>query len=236
MKMSLNRSMLLVSGNSPKRLQDAAVFNPGLLVLDLADEVKDEDKDSARLLVREAIRFLDYEKVKLAVRINTLKSGFGTKDIEVISRVKPEAFLIPQASVEQLQDVEIMLALAEKEGALESGGIKLIPVIETVKALDGISSILSVSSRIVGAFFNADGLAKELGMTRTQEGDEILYARSKVAIACRAAGLNSFDTVFTESNDEEGLLKDARKARNLGFSGKAAINGRQIEIINHVFA
>lgn len=234
--MSLNRSMLLVSGNNPKQLQDAAVFRPDLLVLDLADGVKDEDKDSARLLVREAVRFLDYEKVTFAVRINTLKSGFGTKDIERIAHVKPEAFLIPQASVEQLQDVEIMLALAEKEAALESGGIKLIPVIETVKALDGISSILSVSSRIVGAFFNAEGLAKELGITRTQEGDEILYSRSKAALACRAAGLNCFDTVYTESNDEEGLLKDARKARNLGFTGKAAINGRQIEIINRVFA
>lgn len=234
--MSLNRSMLLVPGNSPKRLQDAAVFNPDLLVLDLVDEVKNEDKDSARLLVREAIRFLDYEKVNLAVRINTLESGLGQKDIEVIARVKPDALLISQASVEQLQDIEIMLALVEKEAGLESGGIKLIPVIETVKALDGISFILSFSSRIKGAFFNAEGLAKELGMTRTSGGEEILYARSQVAISCRAAGLNSFDTAFNDGGDEEGLSKDARKARNLGFTGKAAINGRQIEIINNVFA
>lgn len=234
--MNVNRSMLLVPGNSPKSLQDAAVFNPDLLVLDLADEVKNEDKDSARLLVREAIRFLDYEKVRLAVRINTLESGWGQKDIEVIARVKPDAFLIPQASVEQLQNIEIMLALVEKEAGLDSGGIKLIPVIETVKALDGISFILSFSSRIMGAFFNAEGLAKELGMNRTSEGEEILYARSQIAIACRAAGLNSFDTAFNDGSDEEGLSKDARKARNLGFTGKAAINGRQIEIINNVFA
>jgi len=233
--MSHYRSMLIMPGNSPKRLQDASVFNPDLLVLDLKG-VKDEEKDSARLLVKEAIGFMDYEKVKIVVRINTLESGFGAKDIEVIARVKPAALMLPQASVEKLQDVEKILAGVEKEAGLEPGKILLFPVIETVKALENVSSILSVSTRVVGAFFNADGLAQELGMTRTKDGEEILYARSKVAMACRVAGLDSFDTPYNDGNDTEGLEKDAGKARNLGFTGKAAINGRQIDIIHRVFA
>jgi len=228
--------MLIIPGNIPKRLQDAPVFNPDILVLDLANGVKDEEKDSARLLVKEAIDFMDYEKVQIVVRINTLESGFGTKDIEMISCVNPTALMVPQASVEQIQAVEMILAAVEKAAGLEPGKIQLFPVIETAKALEDATAILSASTRIDGALFNADGLAKELGITRTQNGEEILYARSKVAMACRVAGLDSFDTAYNDVNDLVGLEKDANKARNLGFTGKSAINGRQIDIIHRVFA
>ncbi|AHF05987.1 HpcH/HpaI aldolase/citrate lyase family protein [Desulfitobacterium metallireducens] len=234
--MSHNRSMLIISGNSPKRLQDASVFNPDLLVLDIADQVSNEEKDSARLLVKEAISFMDYENVKIVVRINTLESGFGAKDIEVIAKVKPTALMVPQANADLLQDVERLLDRVEKEAGIEQGKIQLFPVVETAKALEDVSSILSASTRVAGVFFNADGLAKELGITRTKEGEEILYARSKVALACHIAGLDSFDTPYNDGNDLEGLEQDATKAHNLGFSGKAAINGRQIDIIHRVFA
>lgn len=108
-------------------------------------------------------------------------------------------------------------------------------MIETVEALENISSVLSASPRVNGVFFNAEGLARELGINRSKEGDEILYARSKVAMACRAAGIKSFDTVFTDVNDIEGLEKDSLNARNLGFTGKAAIDGRQIDTIHKIF-
>lgn len=234
--MSHDRSMLIISGNSPKGLQDASVFNPDLLVLDLADQVSDQEKDSARLLVKEAMGFMDFENVKIVVRINTLESGFGAKDIEVIAKAKPAALMLPQASIEMLQNVEKLLNGIEKEAGLEQEKIKLIPVIETVKSLEDVSSILSASTRVSGAFFNADGFAKELGITRTKVGEEILYARSKVALACRLAGLDSFDTSYNDGNDSEGLEQDATKAHNLGFSGKAAINGRQIDTIHRIFA
>ncbi|WP_407313567.1 HpcH/HpaI aldolase/citrate lyase family protein [Desulfosporosinus sp. SB140] len=233
--MNRNRSMLIIPGNNPKRLQNAPVFNPDLLVLDLADGVKIEDKDCARLLVREAIGFMDYEKVQIVVRINPLQSDFGAKDIDLISQVKPVALMIPQASVEHLQNVEKLLAAAEEKVGIEHGSIRLIPVIETVKALEEVSSVLNASTRVISAFFNAEGLAKEMGITRSKEGNEILYARSKVAMACRVAGLNSFDTAFTDGNDYEGLEKDSFIARNLGFTGKAAIDGRQIDIVHKIF-
>ncbi|HZK53725.1 MAG TPA: aldolase/citrate lyase family protein [Desulfosporosinus sp.] len=234
--MSHNRSMLIIPGNSPKRLQDAPVFNPDILVLDLANGVKDEEKDSARLLVKEAIDFMDYERVQIVVRINTLESGFGAKDIEMISCVNLTGLMIPHANVEQIQEVEQILAVVEKETGLEQGKIQLFPVIETVKSLEDTSAILSASRRVAGAFFNGDGLAKELGITRTQDGEEILYARSRVAMACRVAGLDSFDTAYNDVNDLEGLEMDANQTRNLGFTGKSAINGRQIDIIHRVFA
>lgn len=234
--MSHNRSMLIIPGNNPKRLQDAPVFNPDILVLDLANGVKDEEKDSARFLVKEAIDFMDYERVQIVVRINTLESGFGAKDIETISCVKLTGLMLPHASIKQIQEVEKILAAVEKEAGLEQGKIQLFPVIETVKSLEDTSAILSASTRVAGAFFDGDGLAKELGITRTQDGEEILYARSRVAMACRVAGLDSFDTAYNDVNDLEGLEMDANKTRKLGFTGKSAINGRQIDIIHRVFA
>ena len=233
--MDQKRSMLIIPGNNPKRLQNAPVFNPDLLVLDLADSVETEDKDSSRLLVKEAISFMDYERVQIVVRINTLQSGFGTRDIELITKVKPVALMIPKANAEGLQIVEEVLANSEEKYGLKSGSIRLIPVIETALALEEVSSVLSASSRVSGAFFNAEGLAKELGIIRSKKGDEIIYARSKVAMACRVKNLNSFDTAFTDGNDYEGLETDCLTAHNLGFTGKAAIDGRQIDTINKIF-
>jgi citrate lyase subunit beta / citryl-CoA lyase len=233
--MSQNRSMLIIPGNNPRRLQNAPVFNPDMLVLDLEDGVNSKDKDSARLLVKEAISFMDYEKVQIVVRINSLESGLGAKDIEVISQVQPFALMIPQATAERIQNVEKLLVAAENKTGLKQESIHLIPVIETVAALEEVSSIIKASTRIISVFFNAEGFTKELGVTRSKEGDEILYVRSKIAMACRVAGLNSFDTAFTDGNDYEGLEKDSLSARNLGFTGKAAIDGRQIDTIHKIF-
>ncbi|MGI6448727.1 MAG: HpcH/HpaI aldolase/citrate lyase family protein [Desulfitobacteriia bacterium] len=230
------KSILFVSGNDPKMLQDAAVFGSDGLVFDLEQAVAAEEKDSARLLVKEALRFLDYSSVDVIVRINPLCSGFGEKDIELIARERPFALMVPKASAEQITQIASKLAQIEKEEGIPAGGIKLIPVIETAYALQYVHQIVTASPRITGAFLNAEGLTADFGMQRTKEGEEILYARSRVVVACRAEKLNAIDTPYMDSNDYEGLEKDSYRARNMGFTGKAAINGRQIETIHRIFS
>lgn len=229
------RSLLFISGNSPKSIQEAPVFNPDAVVFDLGDRVAIQDKDSARYLVKEALSFLDYSKVEVMVRINPLDTEFGTKDIDLIARVKPGALIIPKATPEALLEIEARLTTIENEEGFQGGAIELIPTIETAFGVEYINKLITCSSRISAFWFNAEGLLAEFGSKRTKEGNELLYARSRIGIACRAAGIEVIDTLFLDGNDYEGLEKDALRARSLGFSGKAALDGRQIDTIHAIF-
>lgn len=229
------RSLLFISGNSPKSIQDAPVFNPDVVVFDLVDRVSAQDKDSARYLVKEALNFLEYSKVEVMVRINSLDTAFGIKDLNLIARVQPSALIIPKATPEALLEIETRLTTIENEEGFQEGAIKLIPTIETAFGIEYINSIITCSTRISAVWFNAEGLLQEFGSERTKEGEELLYARSRIGIACRAEGIEVIDTLFLDGNDDEGLEKDASRARSLGFSGKAALDGRQIDTIHAIF-
>ncbi|CAA7601951.1 Citrate lyase beta subunit-like [Acididesulfobacillus acetoxydans] len=229
------RSMYFVSGNEPKMLQNAPVFDPDSIVIDLARRVPATEKDSARILVKEALRFLDYSNVEVIVRINPLSSEYGLKDVKTIAPVKPYAFMIPKARAEDIQALANLLSEIEKAQGFEEESIKLIPMIDNIVGLESVHSTINASSRVTAAFLNAEDLAADYGSKRTKEGDEILYARSKVSMACRAAGIEVIDTPYMDINDSEGLEMDTEKANLLGFTGKAAIDGRQVETINIVF-
>lgn len=232
----LRRSMYIVSGNIPRFLQDAPVFAPDAIIFDLAEKVGPAEKDAARILVKEALSFLDYSDVEICVRINSLDSGYGLDDLEMISRVKPDSILVPRATEEQLVEIGRILTHIEKEENFPQGSIRLIPVIQTAYALAYVSRIIKASPRVSGAYFNAEGLAADLGIPRVKDSDQIIYARSRIAIACRAERFDAIDTPHMDGDDSEGLIQDATKARYLGLTGKAALDGRQIDVINEIFS
>ena len=232
----LRRSMLFMPGNNPGMLQDAAILGADSIILDLEDAVSLTEKDSARILVREALKTIDYSQVEVVVRVNPLDTEFGPQDVEVIARVKPDTLLIPKANEEAIKLVDKMLDQIETEEGYLAGSIKLIALIETALGLENVYSIIQASKRIVAVLLGGEDLTSDLGIERTKEGEEIFYARNKVATACRALKVDSIDTPFTDSLDYEGLAKDTAKAKSLGLTGKSAINPRQIEIIHSVFA
>jgi citrate lyase subunit beta / citryl-CoA lyase len=229
------RSLLFISGNSPKGIQDAPVFDPDAVVFDLNDRVSIDNKDSARYLVKEALHFLDYSKVEVMVRINPLDTEFGAKDVDLVARVKPNAIIVSKATSEGLVEIDHKLTQIEKEEGFPEGTIELIPALETAFSIEYVKKIITSSPRITAAWFNAEGLLAEFGSKRTKTGEEILYARSRIGIACRAEGIDVIDTLFLDGNDYEGLEKDALQSKSLGFTGKAAFDGRQIDIINLLF-
>lgn len=229
------RSLLFISGNSPKSMQEAPVFNPDAVVFDLVERVSTENKDCARYLVKEALHFLDYSKVEVMVRINSLDTEFGAKDIDSIARVKPNALIISKATPEVLLEIDATLTQIEKEEGFLGEAIKLIPAIETAFGIEYINKLITSSSRISAVWFNAEGLLEEFGSKRTKEGEELLYARSRIGIACRAEGIEVIDTLFLDGNDYEGLERDALRARSLGFTGKATLDGRQIDTIHAIY-
>lgn len=232
----LRRSMLFMPGNNPGMLQDAAILGADAIILDLEDAVSLTEKDSARILVGNAIQYLDYSQVEVVVRVNPLDTEFGSADVNMIARVKPDTLLIPKADAEEIKLVDRMLAKIEEEENYPLGSIKLIALIETAWGLETIYDVIKASRRMTGVLLGGEDLTSDLGIKRTKEGDEIFYARNKVATVCRALKVDAIDTPFTDTNDYEGLAKDTAKAKSLGLTGKSAINPRQIETIHAVFA
>jgi len=233
---TLRRTMLFMPGNNPGMLQNAAILGADSVILDLEDAVSLTEKDSARILVREAIKTIDYSQVEVVVRVNPLDTEFGPLDVDMIARVKPDTLLIPKANEEGIKLVAQLLDKIEKEEGFAAGSIKIIALIETALGLENVYSIIRVSKRVVGVLLGGEDLTADLGIERTKEGQEIFYARNKVATVCRALKVDAIDTPFTDINDYEGLERDTAKAKGLGLTGKAAINPRQIEIIHSVFA
>jgi citrate lyase subunit beta / citryl-CoA lyase len=232
----LRRTMLFMPGNNPGMLQNAGILGADSIILDLEDAVSLTEKDSARILVREAIKNVDYSGVEVTVRINPLTTEFAREDIDVIGRIKPDALMVPKATEEELIEVHSILDKIEEEEGFEKGSIKLIPLVESAYGVENVYNIIKASNRVTAILLGGEDLTSDLGIKRTKEGEEIFYARNKVAVACRAMKIDSIDTPFTDTNDFEGLEKDTRKAKSLGMTGKASINPRQIDTIHSVYA
>jgi citrate lyase subunit beta/citryl-CoA lyase len=232
----LRRTMLFMPGNNPGMLLNAGILGADSVILDLEDAVSLTEKDSARILVREAIKNIDYSNVEVVVRVNPMDGEFGEEDVNVIARVKPDTLLVPKADEEAIRIVDEMVSKIEAEEGFEAGIIKIIPIIETAFGLETVYDVIKASKRVTAVLLGGEDLTADLGIKRTKEGEEIFYARNKVATACKALRVDSIDTPFTDTNDYEGLAKDTAKAKSLGMTGKAAINPRQIDTIHSVFA
>lgn len=232
----LRRSMLFMPGNNPGMLQNSGILGADSIILDLEDAVSLTEKDSARILVRNAIKTLNFYGSEVVVRVNPLSTEYGEKDILEIAAVKPDVLMIPKATEEDLEAVDRMLGKIERQRGFEKGSIKLFPLCETAYGLENIYSVIKSSNRVIGVLLGAEDLTTDLGIKRTKEGDEIFYARSKVSAACKALKVDAIDTPFTDLTDCDGFIRDISRAKSLGMTGKAAINPRQIDTIHDVFA
>jgi citrate lyase subunit beta / citryl-CoA lyase len=232
----LRRTMLFIPGNNPGMLQNAGILGADTVILDLEDAVSIAEKDSARILVRSAIKNVNFYDTEIVVRINPLTTEYGREDVYEIGSAKPGAILVPKATSEDMEEVDEMLSKVERKNGFKLGSIKLFALVESAFGVENVYEIIKSSKRIIGVLLGAEDLTADLGIKRTKVGEEIFYARSKVSTACRALRVDSIDTPFADMEDREGFIKDIGMAKSLGFTGKAAINPRQVDIIHEVFA
>lgn len=232
----LRRTMLFIPGNNPGMLQNAGILGADSIIFDLEDAVSLQEKDSARILVSKAIREVDFGNCEVVVRINPLNSPYGRADLEAIAAARPDTIIIPKADAEQIQLAAVMLDALESVNEIKSGMTKLIPLIESAYGLETIAEVIRSSSRNVAILFGGEDYTADMGVRRSKAGEEIFYARNRVATACKAFALDAIDTPFTDVDDLSGLSEDTLKARDLGFTGKAAINPRQVDAIHRAFA
>ncbi len=206
------------------------------VIFDLEDAVSPDEKDAARLLVRNTLRYMDFAGCERIVRVNSVDSDYFKKDLEAILPEHPDMILLPKTScaADVLEADRYMTELEQRLG-LEKCSVFIIALLETATGVENAYEIAASSERLKALFLGAEDLTADLQCVRTKEGKEIEYARQRLVMAGRAAGVDVYDTPFTDVNDDEGIVTDAAYAKSLGFSGKAAISPRHVEAINHAF-
>jgi citrate lyase subunit beta/citryl-CoA lyase len=164
-------------------------------------------------------------------------TGFTAQDCEFVIQKGLDGIMLPKVeSKEDVLDPEKIIEKLEKERGMELGSIVLIPTLETAKGVINVYEIATASKRIIAIGFGAVDFTRDMGTSLSKEGTELLFARSQVAIAARAAGVQALDTVFIDLADKEGLIKDSQLAKQLGFKGKFLIHPSQIEPVNQIFS
>ena len=233
----MRRSMLFLPGNNPNMLINGNCLGSDDVIFDLEDAVSPAEKDAARILVRNTMRYMDFRGCEIIVRINSVDTDYWKADLDALLPQKPDLILLPKTSCAQdaLMADEYMTELEKKLG-FENNTVGLIPLIETALGVENSFAIASSTKRVKALFLGAEDLTADLQCKRTREGREIEYARTRLVVAARAAGVDVYDTPFTDVNDDEGIVIDANLAKSLGFTGKASISPRHVEVINSVFS
>ena len=233
----MRRSMLFLPGNNPNMLINGNCLGSDAVIFDLEDAVSPTEKDAARILVRNTMRYMDFRGCERIVRINSIDTDYWQEDLNTILPYKPDLILLPKtgSAADVLEADTYMTQLEEKLG-MEKNTVGLMPLIETAMGVENAFQIASASKRVKALFLGAEDLTADLQCKRTKEGREIEYARTRLVVAARAAGVDVYDTPFTDVNDDEGIRADACLAKALGFTGKASISPRHVEVINEVFS
>lgn len=227
---------MFVPGNNPGMMQDAFIYGPDSIMLDLEDSVTMAEKDAARLLVYNALKTIDYGQTEMVVRVNPLSTPYGRKDVEAVVKAGVDVIRMPKTeTAEEIVELEAEIEKVERElGCV--GRTQIMAAIESALGVVNAYAIATASKRMMGIALGAEDYCANLKTQRTPEGSELLLARETIVVAARAAGIDALDTVYSNLNDMETFRREVETIKKLGFDGKSIINPRQIEIVNEVFA
>jgi len=230
----MRRSRLYVPGGEPKYFINAALYGSDGVILDLEDSVHPSEKDAARLLVRNALRAVDFLSCERMVRINQLP--IGLEDLDEIVPECPDLILIPKVEVpDQVIAVEKRIAEVKSDYGL-TRPIWLMPILESALCIENAFAIARASEKTVALTIGLEDYTADLGVVKTSTGSESLYARQRVLNAAHAAGIQAIDSVFGDVGDLDALRAWATNSRALGFEGMGCLHPTQIPLIHEAFA
>jgi citrate lyase subunit beta/citryl-CoA lyase len=231
----LRRSRLYLPGDQPKLQLNAGLHEPDGVILDLEDSVHPESKDDARLVVRNAIRCVDFGGAELMVRINQLP--LGLEDLDAAIPEGPNLVLIPKTeTADQVVEVASRIREILSVAPGDEAPVWIMPILETALGIENAFAIASASPMVVALTVGLEDYTADLGVPKTLEGTESRYARGRLVNAASAAGVQAIDSVFGDVGDAQGLRDWAARSRALGFVGMGCIHPRQIRPIHEAFA
>ncbi len=229
----LRRSRLYLPGNEPKFFISAGLYRPDAIILDLEDSVHPDAKLDARLLVRNALRCVDFLAAERMVRINQLP--LGLEDLAAVVPEKPEMILVPKVeTADQLSEVDRAIGASLASGPTD-GPPWLMPILESARGIENAFEIALASPRVAALTIGLEDYAADIGVPRTGDGSESAYARQRLLNAAKAADVQAIDSVYGQTDDLDGLRRWGERARAMGYEGMGCIHPRQIEVIHEVF-
>ena len=235
-KGELMRTSLYAGGTSPVKMIQAGFYNEDCLVYDLEDSVSAGEKDAARFLVYNAVKYQRPKDKYIIIRVNGLYSKELDEDLEASVRAQPDAIRLPKVEyANEVKRVDEKITAIEKKAGLPVGGVKLWCNIESYLGVLNAREIAKASLRVEAMALGAEDFTASMSAQRTKPGWEIFYARNAILMACREAGISAQDAVFSDINDQSGLEKDLEMTRTLGFDGKTCVHPRQIDEVNACF-
>lgn len=232
----LRRTMMFVPGANAAMLRDAPLYGADSVMFDLEDAVSLNEKDSARTLVHFALKTFDYSAIETVVRINGLDT-VGALDIEAMVLAGVNVIRLPKTETAQdIIDVAAVITQVEEDNDLPVGTTKMMAAIESAEGVLNARDIATASERLIGIALGAEDYVTNMKTRRYPDGQELLFARSMILHAARAAGIAAIDTVFSDINDTDGFIAETTRIKQLGFDGKSVINPRQIPLVNGIYA
>ena len=233
----LRRTMMFMNAQKPGLIKDAYIYGCDSIMLDLEDAVAENQKDSARFSLYHALTTIDYGSTEVIVRINGLDTPHWQEDIRVCVAGGADGIRIAKCeSAQDVHTVEAAVEAAEKEFGVEVGRTLLMAALESPKGILNAYEICSASDRMFGVAISGGDFRKCMQTSFQPSGVDMLAARGQMLLAARAAGIQCFDTVFTDLDDEEGFRAEVLQNKAMGFDGKSLINPKQIRLVHEVFA
>ncbi len=235
-KKRLRRTMMFLNAQKPSLIKDPQVYGPDSIMLDLEDAVSENQKDSARFSLYNALRTLDHGGVERVVRINGLDTPHWQEDIRVCVAGGADAIRIAKTeSAENVRTVEKAVEAAEREFGVPVGRTLLMAAIESARGILHAEEICTASDRLFGVALSGGDYTKDLQTTLSKSGVELMGARQHLVMAARATGVQCFDTVYLDMDDMDGFEAEVRMIKQMGFDGKSIVNPRQIDIVHKIF-
>ena len=232
----LRRSMMFLNAQKPGLIKDPYIYKPDSIMLDLEDAVAENQKDAARFSLFHALKEIDYRGCERVVRINGLDTDLWKEDIRVSVAGGCDAIRIPKTeTAEMVKAVEAEVIKAEKEFERPEGSVLIMAALESARGVLNALEVCSSSERMLGIALSGGDYTKDLQTHITGTGVELNGARQHMIIAARAAGVQCFDTVFTNLNDMDAFRAEVEMIHLMGFDGKSIINPRQISIVHEIF-
>ena len=235
-KKRLRRTMMFLNAQKPGLIKDPYIYKPDSIMLDLEDAVAENQKDAARFSLYHALKEINYRGCERVVRINGLDTPYWEEDIHCSVAGGCDAIRIPKTeSALDVQRVEAVVEECEKKYGIPEGHTLIMAAIESARGVMKALDICEASERLFGIALSGGDYTKDLQTHITGTGLELMVARQNMIIAARAAGVQCFDTVYTNLDDMEGFRHDVETIHLMGFDGKSIINPRQINIVHEIF-
>jgi citrate lyase subunit beta/citryl-CoA lyase len=215
------------------------------VILDLEDACPLEEKETGRVFARDSIPMFKEKGIDVFVRVNSFESEMTMEDLSYVITEGLDGIMLPKVELkDDITRLDQIIGNEERKKGLPINSISILPLIETPRGVSNALEIISGSQRVVGLSFGAGDYSRELGIgmgvtSLTQEEFSLMTAhpRACIALAARAAGIHAIDSPFFGLViDIEGIMKEARKVKLMGFTGKLIVHPRHVNPVNQIFS